>query len=919
MSAERAQMMPSGPSGPELAAHLLDRMDARSLLRVLEMGSTDGVWISRLDGSGENWASERFARALGFPPGTELTSEQVRGLVLPDDMDVAREQAHAHLADPSTPYDALVRYRHRDGSIVWMRSRGFATFDDEGRPDLLIGLHTDVTEMMRAQQRLSERNADLATTSEVLALLDSTTAALQRVEEPEDVLASLVHVLGTVVGEGALAATAEDDRLWCVATDSTLPRDAQMVRDAFEGGLRASDDGPVSRVIATGLPVLISHVDPAAFTASVPTVAPLPLGERVPHSLISVPWTLPDGRAAAVMCVRYSAGSPAFVDRDLQLVRQLVDRHGAALRALEVQRERAAEGRFRRLARSAPMGILVLDEQSECTFANDRWTAMSGQSTEQALGRGWRRAFDEQVLAGLGARWEIARVTGEPIEAELELERADGTSLFVHGSAVGVHRPDGSVDGLLIAVVDMTTHRRSVDELHHIARVDPLTGCANRYALFELLQAPEPGPAGMRPGGRPAPPAGAPAGLAYVDLDNFKEVNDSLGHEMGDRVLVELVERIRGVLRADDVVARVGGDEFVVLLQDVPTTTELQRIAERLRSVVRAPLRIGDREVAVSMSMGLVGVDRRPGEPVDAERLLRRADRAMYRAKATGRDCWAIYDPRLDDSAQPDQEVRALIGRALAVGGVVVHYQPVVDLATGVLAGLEALVRLQHPELGLLGPGRFIEVAERSGQIVAIGDRMVEQAFARFAEWLELRPDLRLTVNLSGRELAEAAVCERVVRSLQEHRIPPGQVVVEVTESTLVTTFDTSLDALARLREAGLSFAVDDFGTGHSSLSRLTEIAPDIIKLDRSFVASAATDPMHRAVISAVMHLARQTGLKVVAEGVETVRHLETVQELGCDLAQGFLFSRPVPAEEITALLHADFVTANGGGADFGA
>ena len=402
-------------------------------------------------------------------------------------------------------------------------------------------------------------------------------------------------------------------------------------------------------------------------------------------------------------------------------------------------------------------------------------------------------------------------------------------------------------------------------------------------------------------------------------IDATGTTEPSIQRQGADRVLVQVGARSRGVLRADDGGARVGGDEFVILLQDVPTTTELQQIAERLRSVVREPLQIVDREVAISMSMGLLSVDRRADEPVDAEQLLRRADRAMYRAKATGRDCWAIYDPRLDDHAQPDQEVRALISRALAEGDVVVHYQPVVDLATGGLVGLEALVRLQHPELGLLDPGRFIEVAERSGQIVAIGDRMIEQAFAEFAEWIRFRPDLRLTVNLSGRELAEAAVCEGVVRLLHEHGFPPGQVVVEVTESTLVTTFDTSLDALARLRRAGLSFAVDDFGTGHSSLSRLTEIAPDIIKLDRTFVASAATDPMHRAVISAVMHLAELTGLKVVAEGVETERHLRTVRELGCHMAQGFLFSQPVPAEEITQWLHADFVTAIGGRADFGA
>ena len=251
----------TGSSGPDLAAQLLDRMDARSLLRVLEIGSTDGVWITKLDGGGETWASERFAVALGFEPGTELTSDQILRLVVSEDIEITRRLARAHLAEPSTPFDALVRYHHRDGSIVWMRSRGFATLDDDGDPDLFVGLHTDVTEMVRAQQQLAESNASLASTSQALGLLDSTTAALQRVQEPDEVLASLVQVLGHVVGDGALIATAEQGRLWCVATDAVQQADGVydgVVLNA--GGYTHTSVALRDAVSAVSVPVVEVHI-----------------------------------------------------------------------------------------------------------------------------------------------------------------------------------------------------------------------------------------------------------------------------------------------------------------------------------------------------------------------------------------------------------------------------------------------------------------------------------------------------------------------------------------------------------------------------------------------------------------------------------------------------------------------------------
>ena len=931
----RTERSRRGPIDNELAAVLFERVDAPGLLQLLELGAIDGLWISRLSDDPETWVSPRFAEVLGHPPGTTLTSEQIRALVVPEDMDVARQRALVHLADPSRPYDSVIRYRHCDGSIVWVRSRGISTGEGDGGPDLLVGVHTDVSAEMRAREHIAERYLDLESTSAVLELLDSTTAGLQLMSDPDQVVQSLVGVLGHEVGDRATVVMLDGPEIRLVACAAADPAEAEDLRAWYRDGFPAEHSGPLSEVIRTGEPVLVEHVDPSTARPHRAPGTPQRLFDRPPTTFISVPWRLPDGQRAAVTVTRHEGSAETFDVRDLQLVRQLVDRHAVALDAIELQLERTAEGRFRRLARSAPFAILVVDEDNRCTFANERWSALTGRSVEQTVGTGWRDVFDPGALAELRRRWDDESDNDLGMEAELRLRRPDGTVAWVHGSATRVRRSDGSSDGTLVALIDVTERHRAADELQRLVRIDPLTGCVNRNALYELLDhrrssdlVPRRGTpdcavegtavdgtaGGADPGGQPVPSA-----LAYLDLDGFKEINDSLGHTVGDQVLVEFARRIGSVLRSDDVVARVGGDEFVIVLHDVTHETGLGRIAERLHATLREPIVVGERDLALTMSMGMVLVDPAPLGVADADRLLRQADRAMYRAKANGRAGSAVFDPMLDLHSRPDSELRSLISEAIASDGVAVHYQPIVDLDRRVVVGLEALVRLVHPELGLMSPADFIDVAERSHQIVAIGEAVVEQSLSRLADWHRIRPDLYLTINLSGRQLADEGLCTRLVDRIGELGLDPTRIVVEVTEGALVSPTGTCSDGLDRLRSSGIRLAIDDFGTGYSSLSRLADIDPDIVKLDRSFVVAASTEPMQRAIISAVLHLARLTDVVVVAEGVETDCHLATIEELGCRMVQGFLFSRPVPADVVEGCLGSGFVTANGGRADFDA
>jgi diguanylate cyclase (GGDEF)-like protein len=392
-------------------------------------------------------------------------------------------------------------------------------------------------------------------------------------------------------------------------------------------------------------------------------------------------------------------------------------------------------------------------------------------------------------------------------------------------------------------------------------------------------------------------------GIVLLDLDHFKIVNDSLGHEAGDELLSTVAPRLDTVLRAGDTVARFGGDEFGILVAEADTIHDVTRVAERLAAALATPFVLRDREYFISASVGIaIG---HGGDP--AEALIRDSDLAMYRAKERGRGRYEIFDQLMRARAVDHLRTESDLRRALTRDELVVHYQPVLWLNRRQVIGFEALVRWQHPERGLLGPGEFIPLAEESELIVDIGDRVLQIACRQAAAWHAAHPDappVSVSVNVSPRQMADRTLPDRVRRVLRETDLDPLSLNLEITESVLVEEAE-ALESITALKGLGVKLALDDFGTGFSALGYLQRFPFDQLKIDRSFVESLGDDPATAAIVQSVVNIADALGLAVVAEGVETEAQVTVLQALGCNFAQGFLFARPLPAEEAGELLDA--------------
>jgi diguanylate cyclase (GGDEF)-like protein len=438
--------------------------------------------------------------------------------------------------------------------------------------------------------------------------------------------------------------------------------------------------------------------------------------------------------------------------------------------------------------------------------------------------------------------------------------------------------------------------RAAEQRLAQLAHYDALTGLANR-SLFQdrLAQA----IARARRSERRI-------ALLFLDLDRFKEINDSLGHEAGDRVLQEAGARLRRNLREGDSVARLGGDEFTVILEDVESTQEVHGVAQKLMHAFAEPMAFEGRDLFVTLSMGIALY---PADGIDADSLLKHADTAMYQAKSEGRDAFQFYAAAMSAAAHERLSLEGSLRQALERGEFVLHYQPVVRLASGEISSVEALLRWRHPDEGLVPPGRFIAAAEQTGLIVPLGDWVLREACAQAARWQAagLRP-LRVAVNLSARQFRKGRLVEAVREALAAGGLASRWLMLEITETLLMDNPRASGATLQQLKETGVHMALDDFGTGYSSLAYLKHFPIDIIKIDRSFVRDIVTDVDDAAIVKATIGLAASLGMLTTAEGVETREQLAFLQEHGCRFGQGFLFSPPVEADAFAALLREERV-----------
>jgi len=550
-------------------------------------------------------------------------------------------------------------------------------------------------------------------------------------------------------------------------------------------------------------------------------------------------------------------------------------------------------------------GVLVLDAHGAITLCNERFAEMWGLGADFDAIPAEQRSLRHVVGRLRDPEEFLARVMELQRQPDREthdiVEFADGR-IFERDSRP--RRLDGHVVGRVWSFRDITAHRMLQKELARQAAHDPLTGLANTALFRDRVTAAIDAPVNR----------GLSVGVLFIDLDDFKIINDSLGHSAGDDLLVGISDRLRSCVRSVDAVARMGGDEFAVLVEELRSPDDALEIAARILSVIAEPLPLGAHSVVTAASIGIaIGVT---GDRTDD--LLRDADAAMYAAKAGGRGRYELFRPELHEAALRRLEIESQLRGAAGRGELVVEYQPVVDLGSGTVEALEALVRWNHPVRGLLAPNEFVAVAEESGLISEIGEFVLARACVEATGWSTSSDGPSVTVNLAPRQLLDAGIVDRVAEELARSGLAPHRLVLEVTEGALMQDPESARSRLEQLAALGVRLAMDDFGTGYSSLSHLQHFPIDILKIDRQFVATVLDDP-GPALIHAVIELARALGIEPVAEGVESETQREALMALGCRLAQGSLYAMPLSAATAASLMaerrglrtHADRIRDN--------
>ncbi|HWD01922.1 MAG TPA: EAL domain-containing protein [Amycolatopsis sp.] len=549
---------------------------------------------------------------------------------------------------------------------------------------------------------------------------------------------------------------------------------------------------------------------------------------------------------------------------------------------------RRAEQHYRTVIAALDEGVLVVGPQGLIESVNPAAVRMLGAPPDELIGAPCHTLvlFDEsghripeQELPSI-----YTRRTGIPQNGlVVRLRRPDGRDVWVSLTSRLLNTDDPAGVSVVTSFTDITERRAISARLAHDATHDPLTRLANRTLVLDRLDRRH---------------RTEPATVLFLDLDKFKVINDSLGHSVGDQVLRIVGERLRRATTASDVVGRFGGDEFVVLTPHTTAEADVQALADQLRSVLAEPISIHGRELHVAASIGIVAVGSQ--DPRSAEDLLRDADVAMYQAKALGGGRYEFFDVELRERMQRRLRMEQDLRDAVHSGQLWPAYQPVVDLRSGDMVGVEALLRWTHPKHGVISPGEFIPLAEESELINEVGKLVLRDTTRELAKVRSARGlDLSLKVNLSVRQLEDPQLVPAVQDALATTGLPPGALCLEVTESALMRDEAAATEVLGALRSLGVLLAIDDFGTGYSSLAQLRRLTLDTLKIDRSFITGIAESRDAAAIVASIIAMAHAVGLTVVAEGVESAAELTLLRELGCDQAQGYHLGRPAPAAEL--------------------
>ena len=585
------------------------------------------------------------------------------------------------------------------------------------------------------------------------------------------------------------------------------------------------------------------------------------------------------------------SGAPDQLRNNRRMVLRLRDLSEREQHSRALQQARR---RFQQAFHSAPTGMaLVRIDDGRIVDANQSLAEMLGVEIDQLVGHTLREfTHPDDVRAAVPHRARLELGIVDSYRLDQRYLRSDGEFVWAR-TRVSLTEDEGTMLAIT-HIEDVTEQKRTAEQLTFAANHDELTGLPNRSSLMSLLSERLDG----------APPSSV--AVLFVDLDHFKVVNDSLGHGVGDELLTMMAGRLRSVVRDHDLLARFGGDEFIVVLSRVAHESDPAEVAERIRRALHEPVMIGDHELFVTASIGYsTNVD----AGMSPNDLLRDADAAMYRAKARGRDCVEAFEAGGYETGVQALRTAGELRRGIERNEIVPYFQPIVDLESGRVLGYEVLARWLHPDRGLLTPNHFLPLAEETGLLVDLGTEMLHNSLAQLAAWRAAGHDFAncsLSVNVGNRQLLDPAFYKLVGELLGETGIDADSLWLEITETSLLADVKAATVTLRELRSLGLHLSVDDFGTGYSSLTYLKRFPVEAIKVDRAFVSGLGIENEDTTIVEAVVKLGQALGLAVIAEGIETPLQLSRLRELGCDKGQGYLFGRPRPA----ALIESERVEA---------
>lgn len=667
------------------------------------------------------------------------------------------------------------------------------------------------------------------------------------------------------------------------------------------------------RLMANNVPVAIAYYERAGFTCRFANRGYAEMFGRDEQSILGLTFAQVIGDAAARL-IQPQVDAVLQLKRGAAYERQL-DEPGGGTRFIEVNllphldatgeavgafvliaditRHRRAELALResedRLAKflHASAEGIVFHKDGLITDANPPLLALIGRTLDEMRGQ---PALD-YVAPDQRDRVGAVMAAGAEVTYETAVQHRDGTRLPVE-FIVRTMQHQG--ERLRMTIVrDLRDRIEARSRIHYLAHHDALTGLPNRTAFIEQVEA-------LLPAARSN---GARLALLFIDLDHFKRVNDSLGHLVGDTLLQTVAQRLTGCLRTGDLVSRFGGDEFLVMLAPATPLAAVQDVADKLLATIAAPMEVEGESISVTPSIGIAVFPRDGSTPGE---LIKHADTAMYQAKAKGRAAWAYFEPQMAEAAYTELALESQLAQGIRDQAFVLHYQPQLSLQDGSVVGLEALIRWAHPDLGLLEPDAFIPVAESRRLMLPIGDWVLREAVRQAAEWRRHGiVAVPVAVNLSSLQFQAEDFVDLVERRLAEAGVPGAALELELTERMLMDDLPAVQRALQRLRALGVRIAVDDFGTGYTSLGRLKKLPVDRLKIDRSFVHDLPADRGSAAIARAIIQMAHSLGLSTVAEGVETEAQRDWLREQGCEEQQGFLAARPMPAEALELWLAA--------------